>query len=218
MADATGGLGNDRARRIAMLQDQLALWEIVAQRVVCDATGKRLDAGDAVAMTVAVNPGVSRLAVVSGAHSDSGSGALSAADPDVDPDVLDGRKLFTRKGADPQPTGRSRSAERRVRGGANAAVSSAGAKSRGVSGDRYLGPIRVSDLRGPFDLTKFSERRAKRVGPSGFRGGSGLILARQHAAAPRKLAGHSLVVAVAGPNLLTKQANGPQRLAAGRPA
>jgi hypothetical protein len=65
----------------------MALRQIVQDHGVCQAIGQSLTAEDAVAMTVSVSPGVSRLAVVSGAHWDSGKGALSAADPDA----LDGR-------------------------------------------------------------------------------------------------------------------------------
>jgi hypothetical protein len=115
MTDTTGDQGSDRARWMIVRQDRMALQQIVRDNGACEATGQWLSAADAVAMTVAVRPGVSRLAVVSGTHWDSGIGALSAADPDVDPDVLDGRKLFA-GGGKAQPSGGSPSPEHRVRG------------------------------------------------------------------------------------------------------
>jgi hypothetical protein len=54
------------SRRRAVHADQAALLAIVLRRGVCDATGEPLDARNAVAMTVTVAPGVSRLAVVKG--------------------------------------------------------------------------------------------------------------------------------------------------------
>ena len=108
MPDAMDGLGGDAARRAALRGDRIALTEIVRDHGTCEATGERLDAANAVAMTVMVSPGVSRLAVVSAAHWDSGKGALSAADPDVDPDVLDGRKLFAREDTSTQSGRRGR--------------------------------------------------------------------------------------------------------------
>jgi hypothetical protein len=108
MPDAIGGLGGDAARRTVLREDRMALAGIVREHGTCEATGERLDAENAVAMTVTVSPGVSRLAVVSAAHWDSGNGALSAADPDVDPDVLDGRKLFAREEAGTRPGGSER--------------------------------------------------------------------------------------------------------------
>src|SRR3954447_23241788 len=56
------------SRRRARHADQAALLAIVLRRGVCDATGEPLDARNAVAMTVTVAPGVSRLAVVTRAH------------------------------------------------------------------------------------------------------------------------------------------------------
>jgi hypothetical protein len=95
MPDATGERDGDLARqRQSLRQDRYALGQIVGDRRTCEATGAPLDVEDAVAMLVSVSPGVSRIAVVSGTHWDSGNGALSAADPRVDPDVLDGRTLF----------------------------------------------------------------------------------------------------------------------------
>jgi hypothetical protein len=94
MPDTTDGVGADAARRMAARQDRMALSQIVRDNGVCEATGQPLRTEDAVAMTVAAGPGVCRLAVVSGTHWDSAMGPLSAADPDVDPDVLDGRTLF----------------------------------------------------------------------------------------------------------------------------
>jgi hypothetical protein len=96
------------SRRRAVHADQAALLAIVLRRGVCDATGEPLDARNAVAMTVTVAPGVSRLAVVTRAHWEGGTGALSSADPAADKDVLDGRRLF----GDGPPPG-----ERHARGG-----------------------------------------------------------------------------------------------------
>jgi hypothetical protein len=108
MPDAISGLAGDAVRRTALREDRMALAGIVRDHGTCEATGERLDAANAVAMTVAVSPGLSRLAVVSAAHWDSGKGPLSAADPDVDPDVLDGRKLFAREQARTGSGGRER--------------------------------------------------------------------------------------------------------------
>ena len=108
MPDAMGGRGGDAARRTRLRADRMALTGIVRDHGTCEATGERLDAENAVAMTVTVSPGVSRLAVVSAAHWDGGTGALSAADPDVDPDVLDGRKLFAPEETSTRPGGRER--------------------------------------------------------------------------------------------------------------
>jgi len=105
-----GGSG-EAARWIAMVEDRMTLAEFVRDRGTCDATGEPLDVGNAVAMTVTVSPGVSKLAVVTGAHWDTGEGPLSAADPNVDPDVLDGRQLFARENASPRPEGRERRQE-----------------------------------------------------------------------------------------------------------
>jgi hypothetical protein len=90
-----------------MHADQAALLAIVLRRGVCDATGEPLDARNAIAMTVTVAPGVSRLAVVTRAHWEAGSGTLSSADPAADKDVLDGRRLF---GNGPPPGALSRDA------------------------------------------------------------------------------------------------------------
>jgi hypothetical protein len=111
MPDTVDGLGGGAARRMAVQQDRMALAQIVRDHRTCEATGERLDVASTVAMTVTVRPGVSRLAVVSAAHWDSGKGALSAADPDADPDVLDGRKLFTREDAGARRDGRERGQE-----------------------------------------------------------------------------------------------------------
>src|SRR5260370_11300100 len=89
------------SRRQARHADQAALLAFVLRRGTCDATGEPLDVRNAVAMTVTVEPGVSRLAVVTSAHWDGGKGALSAADPAADKDVLDGRLLF---GGGPPPS------------------------------------------------------------------------------------------------------------------
>jgi hypothetical protein len=105
MTGTVGDPGGDLARqREALRQDRYALGEIVRGRGTCEATGALLDVQDAVAMLVSVSPGVSKLAVVSGTHWDSGKGALSTADPNVDPDVLDGRNLFVHKEANMRPT------------------------------------------------------------------------------------------------------------------
>lgn len=90
--------GEAKARSQAERFDRAALAQIVRDREVCDATGERLTPENAVAMTVPVEGRPSMLAVVSGTYWDSGTGALSARDPEVDPDVLDGRKLFARGG------------------------------------------------------------------------------------------------------------------------
>jgi hypothetical protein len=103
VADSTDGPGAGAARRIAAQQDRLALAQIVRNHGRCEATGERLDVTNAIAMTVAIEPGVSRLAVVSAAHWDSGNGPLSVADPNADPDVLDGRTLFPREDGDAGP-------------------------------------------------------------------------------------------------------------------
>lgn len=98
MADSIRNHGRDLAIQQAEASDRAALADYVRRRKVCDATGEPLVAAAAVAMTVAVALGVSKFAVVTAAHWDAGEGALSSADPDVDPDVLDGRLLFSRDG------------------------------------------------------------------------------------------------------------------------
>ncbi len=108
MPDAIDGLGGDAAMRMALQQDRMTLAEIVRDHVTCEVTEERLDVAITVAMTVTVKPGVSRLAVVSAAYWDIGKGALSAGDPFVDPDVLDGRRLFGREHADAGRDGRER--------------------------------------------------------------------------------------------------------------
>jgi hypothetical protein len=95
------------SRRRAVHADQAALLAVVLRRGVCDATGEPLDVRNAVAMTVTVAPGVSRLVVVTRAHWEGGTGALSSADPAADKDVLDGRRLF---GDGPPPGALSREA------------------------------------------------------------------------------------------------------------
>jgi hypothetical protein len=99
MPDTTGGSGKDAARKKILRYDRLTLTDIVRERRFCEATGEPLDPRYAVAMMVRVRPGDSRLAIVSATHWDSGTGALSSADPNVDPDVLDGRKLVAPAGA-----------------------------------------------------------------------------------------------------------------------
>ena len=98
---------NGEARGRAVHADQAALLAFVLRRGLCDATGDPLDVRNAVAMTVTVEPGVSRLAVVTAAHWDGRHGALSSADPAADKDVLDGRRLF---GDGPPPGALTRSA------------------------------------------------------------------------------------------------------------
>jgi hypothetical protein len=83
--------------------DQAALVDYAERRGTCDATGAPLNPAESVAMIVGVAPGVSTFAMVTAAHWDAGQGALSASDPRVDPDVLDGRRLF---GRHPQPAER----------------------------------------------------------------------------------------------------------------
>jgi hypothetical protein len=97
------------SRRRAVHADQAALLAVVLRRGVCDATGEPLDVRNAVAMTVTVAPGVSRLAVVTRAHWEGGTGALSSADPAADKDVLDGRRLF---GDGPPPGALTKTAAR----------------------------------------------------------------------------------------------------------
>ena len=96
MTDWISDHGRDLAMWHAEASDRAALADYVRRWKVCDATGEPLVAAAAVAMTVAVAPGVSKFAVVTAAHWDGGQGALSSADPAVDPDVLDGRLLFSR--------------------------------------------------------------------------------------------------------------------------
>jgi hypothetical protein len=103
----TSDQGGDLARQRDLLRrNREALGKIVRDRPTCEATGVLLDAENAVAMLVSVSPGVSRLAVVSSTHWDSGKGALSTADPNVDPDVLDGRTLFAGGEANTRPVSR----------------------------------------------------------------------------------------------------------------
>src|SRR5438105_1124035 len=84
MSDSRDAQRKGESRRRAVHADQAALLAVVMRRGVCDATGEPLDVRNAVAMTVAVAPGVSRLAVVTAAHWAGGTGALSAADPAAD--------------------------------------------------------------------------------------------------------------------------------------
>jgi hypothetical protein len=97
MPNAIDGEDADAVRRYIRQQDWTGLMQIVRERRTCEITGERLIAANAVAMMVTAGPGLPRLAVVSGAHWDGGNGALSSGDPNVDPDVLDGRKLSPRK-------------------------------------------------------------------------------------------------------------------------
>jgi len=140
MTSAVGDPGSDdlASQREAQRQDRYALGEIVRHRHTCEATGAQLDVEDAVAMLVRVSPGVSRLAVVSGTHWDSGKGALSATDPAVDPDVLDGRTLFGRLGRAPyQPVAVTKASSARSQPGATAAAS--GVRRQRRSGTPLLG-------------------------------------------------------------------------------
>lgn len=107
MSDSRDAQRTGESRRRAVHADRTALLAFVVRRGLCDATGDPLDVRNAVAMTVTVEPGVSRLAVVTAAHWDSGTGALSSADPAADKDVLDGRRLF---GDGPPPGALTRSA------------------------------------------------------------------------------------------------------------
>jgi hypothetical protein len=100
------------SRRRAVHADQAALLACVLRRGTCDATGEPLDPRNAIALTVTVTPGVSRLAVVTAAHWDRGTGELSSADPAADKDVLDGRRLF---GGGPPPGALTRAAARAPR-------------------------------------------------------------------------------------------------------
>jgi hypothetical protein len=87
--------GADEGRRQDIeAADWAALVDYAERRATCDATGESLDPAESVAMTVGTAPGVSTFAMVTAAHWDGGQGALSAADPRVDPDVLDGRRVF----------------------------------------------------------------------------------------------------------------------------
>jgi hypothetical protein len=81
-----------------MRVDRVTLTTLVNGRRVCDATGEPLDPRCAVALTVTVRPGVSRLFVVTAEHWDSGLGPLTSGDPNVHPKVLDGRTLVAREG------------------------------------------------------------------------------------------------------------------------
>jgi hypothetical protein len=94
MSDSADRQGDDQERREVEAADRAALVDYAKRRLICDATGERLHPAGSVAMTVQVAPGVSTFAMVTAAHWDSGEGELSASDPRVDPDVLDGRRLF----------------------------------------------------------------------------------------------------------------------------
>jgi hypothetical protein len=94
MSDSADRGGDDRERREAEATDRAALVDYAERRLICDATGERLQPAGSVAMTVEVAPGVSTFAMVTAAYWDGGEGELSASDPRVDPDVLDGRRLF----------------------------------------------------------------------------------------------------------------------------
>jgi hypothetical protein len=125
MSSAAGNQSGDLARqKDALRRDRHALREIVRDRRTCEATGVLLEVEDAVAMIVSVSPGVSRLAVVSGAHWDNGDGPLSAADPAVDPDVLDGRTLF--------PSGATSTRSIRVGARPDSSPQSPGRRARGT--------------------------------------------------------------------------------------
>ena len=116
MPDLSDGHGDEAARRMIIQQDWLDLTDLVVKQRVCEATGEPLDARNTVAMTVSVGRGVSRLALVSAAHWDSGQGKLTSADPAVDPDVLDGRKLAPHVGPADWASGNPRSRKRSVSG------------------------------------------------------------------------------------------------------
>jgi hypothetical protein len=94
MPDIIDAPGSDASAQGTLRADRHALRAIVRARGTCEATGKPLDVADAVAMTVTVRPGVNRTALVSARYWDHGTGPLSGNDPDVHPNVLDGRKLF----------------------------------------------------------------------------------------------------------------------------
>ena len=83
----------------------------------------------------------------------------------------------------------------------------------GLSGDRYLGPIRVSDLRGPFRLAKIPQTTCQESWPARVSGAS--LASHSGPVNPCKAAGHGPTGARTGPTQLTKPAKGPQRLAEG---
>ena len=116
MHDTSDGQGDQAARHMIAQRDWLDLTDLVVERRVCEATGVPLYPRDTVAMTVAVRPGVSRLALVSTAHWDSGVGELSSRDPQVDRDVLDGRKLAPHVGSPAWASGSLRSRKNAVSG------------------------------------------------------------------------------------------------------
>jgi hypothetical protein len=116
MFEENDGRGDEAARRMVIQQEWLDLTDLVVKQRVCEATGEPLDARNTVAMTVSVSRGVSRLALVSAAHWDSGQGELTSADPAVDPDVLDGRKLAPHVGSAEWASGSPRSRRRSVPG------------------------------------------------------------------------------------------------------
>src|ERR1700749_1460647 len=82
-----------------------------------------------------------------------------------------------------------------------------------LSGDRYLGPVQVSDLRGPFQVAKIS-RTARQESWPAWVSGAGLA-SHSGPTTPCKAAVHGPTGARTGPIQLTKRAKGPQRLAEG---
>jgi hypothetical protein len=102
MSDSIDSRADDQDRQEVEAADRAALVDYAERRQRCDATGEPLEPEESVAMIVKVAPGVSTFAMVTAAHWDAGQGVLSAADPRIDPDVLDGRRLFRR---DSQPLG-----------------------------------------------------------------------------------------------------------------
>ena len=115
MSDPVDGPGHDAVRQMIMRVDRVTLTTIVTRHRVCDATGEPLDPRCAVAMTVTIRPGVSRLAVVTAEHWDSGQGPLTPGDPNVHPDVLDGRTLVARERTRAWASESSSSRSRRAR-------------------------------------------------------------------------------------------------------
>jgi len=87
---------DDLDRRETVAADRVALVDYAERRLICDATGEPLNPAESVAMTVEIAPGVSTFAMVTAAHWHAGEGELSASDPRVHPDILDGRLLFER--------------------------------------------------------------------------------------------------------------------------